>query len=93
MQALQQASAAGSAFVFGFIGGGAAPYAVTSPANGFVLAFQALPLVLVISALSALLFHWRVLPVIVRDSPGCCRKPSASAAPWASPAPPMSSSA
>lgn len=66
VQALQQASAAGSAFVFGFIGGGAAPYAVTSPANGFVLAFQALPLVLVISALSALLFHWRVLPVIVR---------------------------
>src|SRR5213078_2879255 len=32
----------------------------------FVLAFRALPLVLVVSALSALLFHWRVLPWIVR---------------------------
>jgi CNT family concentrative nucleoside transporter len=31
-----------------------------------VLAFRALPLVLVISALSALLFHWRILPLVVR---------------------------
>ncbi len=66
VQALQQATAAGSAFVFGFIGGGAAPFAVSSPSNSFVLAFQALPLVLVVSALSALLFHWRILPPIVR---------------------------
>lgn len=66
VQALQQATAAGSAFVFGFIGGGAAPFAVTSSSNSFVLAFQALPLVLVISALSALLFHWRILPLVVR---------------------------
>ncbi|WKN23689.1 NupC/NupG family nucleoside CNT transporter [Azotobacter vinelandii] len=74
VRALQQATAAGSAFVFGFVGGGAAPYAVTSPPNGFVLAFQALPLVLVISALSALLFHWRVLPVIVRGFSWLLRK-------------------
>ena len=31
-----------------------------------MLAFRALPLVLVVSALSALLYHWRVLPVIVQ---------------------------
>jgi CNT family concentrative nucleoside transporter len=31
-----------------------------------VLAFRALPIVLVISALSALLFYWRVLPAVVR---------------------------
>jgi CNT family concentrative nucleoside transporter len=64
--ALQQATLAGSSFVFGFLGGGALPYAETAPGASFVLAFRALPLVLVISALSALLFHWRVLPLIVR---------------------------
>lgn len=31
------------------------------------LAFRALPLVLVVSALSSLLFYWRVMPVIVRS--------------------------
>jgi len=64
--ALQQATLAGTRFVFGHVGGGDPPFAVTDPASSFVLAFQALPLVLVISALSALLFHWRVLPWIVR---------------------------
>jgi CNT family concentrative nucleoside transporter len=64
--ALQHATLAGSSFVFGFLGGGALPYAETVPGASFVLAFRALPLVLVISALSALLFHWRVLPLVVR---------------------------
>ncbi len=63
--ALQEATLAGSSFVFGFLGGGALPYAETAPGTSFVLAFRALPLVLVISALSALLFHWRVLPLVV----------------------------
>ena len=66
MDALERALSAGTAFVFGFIGGGTAPYAVTNPAASFVLAFRALPLVLIIAALSALLFHWGVLPLIVR---------------------------
>jgi len=66
VQALQQAAVAGSTFVFGFIGGGAAPYLITNPANAFILAFQALPLLLVISALSALMFHWRILPLVVK---------------------------
>jgi len=64
--ALERATAAGSSFVFGFLGGGNLPYAETQPGASFVLAFRALPLVLVISALSALLFHWRVLPLVVR---------------------------
>lgn len=66
LDALQAATAAGTAFVFGYLGGGALPYAPTNPAAGFVLATQALPLVLVVSALSALLFHWGVLGAIVR---------------------------
>lgn len=63
---LEEATAAGTAFVFGYLGGGPFPGEVTHPAASFVLAFRALPLVLVMSALSALLFHWRVLPLLVR---------------------------
>jgi len=64
--ALQESSQAGTSFVFGYIGGGDPPFAVEQPHAMFILAFQALPLVLVISALSAVLFYWGVLPRIVR---------------------------
>ncbi|MBF0182546.1 MAG: nucleoside:proton symporter [Magnetococcales bacterium] len=63
---LMEATRVGTAFVFGYLGGAKIPFAVEPQASTFILAFQALPLVLVISALSALLFHWRVLPVVVR---------------------------
>jgi CNT family concentrative nucleoside transporter len=66
VNALQAATQAGTSFVFGYIGGGPLPFAETSPGASFVLAFQALPMVLLMSALSALLYHWRVLPIIVR---------------------------
>ena len=66
MDALSSATKTGTAFVFGYVGGGMPPFAVTRTQNLGSLAFQALPLVLVMSALSALLWHWRVLPVIVR---------------------------
>jgi CNT family concentrative nucleoside transporter len=66
LQALERATQAGSSFVFGYLAGGPPPFAETDPAASFVLAFRALPLVLVVSALSALLFHWRILPVVVR---------------------------
>jgi len=64
--ALQQATQAGTALVFGYLGGGAAPFELAYPQNAFVLAFQALPLILVVSALSALLFHWHLLQALVR---------------------------
>lgn len=64
--ALQDATRAGTAMVFGHLGGGPLPYPESAPGASFVLAFQALPIVLVMSALSALLFHWRVLPLLVR---------------------------
>jgi len=63
---LSAATAVGTAFVFGFLGGAPLPFAETGPGSSFVLAFRALPLVLVVAALSALLFHWRILPAIVR---------------------------
>jgi len=63
---LDAATRTGTSFVFGYIGGGKPPFEVTQASATFVLAFQALPLILVMSALSALLFHWRILPLIVR---------------------------
>ena len=66
LSVLEKATEAGTSLVFGYLGGGAAPFAVTDANATFVLAFRALPIVLVVSALSALLFHWRVLPAVVR---------------------------
>jgi len=66
LEVLERATQAGTRFVFGYLAGGPAPFAQTDPAASFVLAFRALPLVLVVSALSALLFHWRILPLVVR---------------------------
>src|SRR5262245_42398076 len=63
---LEQATQAGTGLVFGYLGGGPAPFQVTDMGATFVLAFRALPIVLVMSALSALLFYWRVLPATVR---------------------------
>ncbi|MCK1394708.1 nucleoside transporter C-terminal domain-containing protein [Bradyrhizobium sp. 1] len=64
--AISAASRAGSAFVFGYIGGGPLPFDVKVPGADFILAFQALPIVLVMSVLTTLLFYWRVLPPVVR---------------------------
>jgi CNT family concentrative nucleoside transporter len=66
VEALARATRSGTALVFGYLGGGPLPFAETAPGASFILFFQALPLVLVIGALSAVLYHWRVLPVVVR---------------------------
>jgi CNT family concentrative nucleoside transporter len=60
------ATRAGTSFVFGYLGGGALPFDLKAPGADFILAFQALPIVLVMSVLTTLLFYWRVLPPIVR---------------------------
>ena len=52
--------------MFGYLGGATAPFDASGPGSTFVLAFQALPLILVMSALTALLTHWRILPWLVR---------------------------
>src|SRR5499427_1074734 len=64
--ALENATRDGTSFVFGFLGGGPLPYVESYPGASFVLAFRALPPMVVVSALSALLFYWRVLPWIVK---------------------------
>ena len=63
---LDSATRAGTSFVFGYVGGGPPPFMMQDPGSNFILAFQSLPLVLVIGAISSLLFYWRILPYIVR---------------------------
>jgi len=63
---LEESTTAGTSFVFGYLGGGSLPFNEKFPGSSFILAFRALPLVLVISALSSLLFYWKILPLIVK---------------------------
>ena len=64
---LEASTKAGTSMVFGYIGGGELPFAEKFPGSSFILAFQALPLILVISALSSLMFYWKILPLVVRS--------------------------
>jgi CNT family concentrative nucleoside transporter len=66
VDAIADASKAGTSFVFGYVGGGPLPFELKVPGAEFSLAFQALPVVLVMSVLTSLLFYWRILPPIVR---------------------------
>jgi len=65
VSALARATTAGTSLVFGYLGGGPLPFVEPFPGAAFILFFQALPLVLLVGALSALLYHWRVLPLLV----------------------------
>jgi concentrative nucleoside transporter, CNT family len=66
VDAIAAATRAGTSFVFGYVGGGPLPFEAKVPGAEFILAFQALPIVLVMSVLTTLLFHWRILPPVVR---------------------------
>ena len=72
---LQDATEAGSTFVFGYLGGGSMPFQIDEGTSTLVLAFQVLPLVLVVSALTAVLTHWKVLPWIVHGFARLLRGP------------------
>lgn len=72
--ALETSTAAGTGMVFGYLGGGPLPFEASAPANTYILAFRGLPLILVVSALSALLFHWNILPRIVALFAWCLKK-------------------
>ena len=69
LNGLAAATRVGTNFVFGYLGASAnpadAPFPVKDGGNTFVLMTMALPLIIVVSALSSLLFYWRILPLIV----------------------------
>ena len=75
--ALTSATDSGVAFVFGYLATGSpgAPFEVINPGGTFIFAFGGLVLVIVVSAFSALLWHWRVIPVIVNGLSYLFKKP------------------
>ena len=75
--ALTTATDSGVAFVFGYLATGApgAPFEITNPGGTFIFAFGGLILVVVVSAFSALLWHWRIIPVIVNGLSVLFKKP------------------
>ena len=66
VEALMLATEAGTSFVFGFLGGASLPYEETIPGGSITFAFRVLPMVILISSLSAVLYHYRILPYVVR---------------------------
>ena len=71
---LEESTAAGTSMVFGYLGGAALPFDEKFPGASFILAFRALPLILLMSALSALLFYWKILPLVVKCFSWCLQK-------------------
>ena len=73
--AIERATLAGSSYMFGYLGGGELPFAVKEGADApLIIAFQILPLVIVFSALAALLWHWGVLRWLVNGLSFLLRK-------------------
>jgi len=66
LNGIQTATAAGTSLLFGYLGGGELPFAVENGKSAMVIAIQTLPVLIVISALTSLLFYWRILPAVVR---------------------------
>ncbi len=67
VQAIEKATLVGSSYMFGYLGGAPLPFALPTGAQPpLIIAFQILPLIIVFSALSALLWHWKILAWIVR---------------------------
>ncbi len=66
VSAVEAATLKGSSYMFGYLGGADLPFALKEGAQPpLVIAFQILPLVIVFSALAALLWHWGVLRWVV----------------------------
>ncbi|WP_374544918.1 NupC/NupG family nucleoside CNT transporter [Rhodoblastus sp.] len=63
--ALDRATEAGTSFVFGYLGGAPLPFELNGKGSPLILAFHVFPLILVICALSALLFHWGIMQKVV----------------------------
>lgn len=66
VDAIAAATRAGTSFAFGHLGGAPLPIEAAHPKRAYVLAFRALPLILVVSVLTTVLFAWRIPPAIVR---------------------------
>ncbi|MDE0509723.1 MAG: nucleoside:proton symporter [Gammaproteobacteria bacterium] len=70
VQAITTSVETGTAFVFGYLGGDpgnvAYPFELSDANATVILAFRILPLILFVTAFSAVLWHLRILPALVR---------------------------
>ncbi len=66
VQAIEESTKAGTSFVFGYLGGGPLPFKEKIAGTAYILAFQTLPLLLVVSALSSVLFYLNIIPPIIK---------------------------
>ena len=66
VDALAGSTQAGTTFVFGYLAGGAQPFGASAAQAPYLLGFRVIPVILVICALAALLWHWGVLRVVTR---------------------------
>lgn len=68
--AIVNATEAGTRFVFGYLGGEPAnvayPFEIADSGATVILAFRILPLILIFTVLSAILWYYRLLPIVVR---------------------------
>ncbi len=64
---LQVATSEGTKFVFGYLG-------IVDPNNGLIFAFVILPFIIVMSSITAILWHWGILPLIVKGFSSICQK-------------------
>ena len=74
---LKEANDYGTSFVFGYLADKApnAPFDITNSAGTFIFAFGGLTLIIVMSAISALLWHWKIIPVLVNALSVIFKKP------------------
>ncbi|VXC95965.1 NupC/NupG family nucleoside CNT transporter [Sphingomonas sp. AX6] len=75
VSAIERATLVGSSYMFGYTGGAPIPFVLRPGAEEpVIVAFQILPLIIVFSAIAALLWHWGILRAAVRGLSWMLRK-------------------
>lgn len=75
VSAIERATLVGSSYMFGYTGGAPIPFVLKPGADEpVIVAFQILPLIIVFSAIAALLWHWGILRAAVRGLSWAMRK-------------------
>jgi len=74
VEALESGTRAGTTFVFGYLGGGPLPFEEPFSGAAYIFAFRALPVIIVTGALTALFYHWKIIPALVRAFSAMLRK-------------------
>ena len=78
VNAVVNATESGTLFIFGYLGGDPLnvdyPFSISEPGATMILAFRVLPLILMFTVLSAILWHYRVLPIVIKGFSVVLRK-------------------